>query len=93
MSPSLHALRRRLNAQAYDLLCEEIARLDGECERLKEENATLSQRLSWAEDCAERWRDDALEALNAQADATGGSVGLTPAGRLLVLPVHGVMHA
>lgn len=92
MTPALRALRRKLNAASYDLLCEEITRLDAECERLRAENASLSQRLSWAEDCAESWREDAIAAINAQADAQGGVVGLTQAGQLVVVPSAG-MHA
>ncbi|MBN9365963.1 MAG: hypothetical protein J0H59_02915 [Comamonadaceae bacterium] len=92
MTPALRALRRRLNAASYDLLCEEISRLDAECERLRAENESLSSRLSWAEDCAEHWREDAIEAINAQAEAQGGVVGLTQAGQLVVVSASGV-HA
>ena len=62
MTPALHALRRRLNAQAYDLVNEELARVDAENEALRAENELLRTRLSWAEDCAESWREDALVA-------------------------------
>ena len=41
MSPALRALRRRLNAQAYDLVNEELARLDRENDALREENEQL----------------------------------------------------
>ncbi|CAM3351368.1 hypothetical protein [Paracidovorax anthurii] len=92
MSPDLRALRRRLNAAAYALLNEEIVRLDCECERLRAENESLRTQLSWAEDCAERWREDAIEAINAQADLEGGAVGLTQAGQLVVIPTAGA-HA
>ena len=30
MTPALHALRRRMNAQAYDQVNEELARVDAE---------------------------------------------------------------
>lgn len=33
MTPALRALRRRLNAASYDLLCEEISRLDADMDR------------------------------------------------------------
>ena len=92
MSPALRALRRRLNAQAYDLVNEELARLDRENDALREENEQLRTRLAWAEDCAESWREDAIEAINAQAEAAGGAVGLTQSGRLVVVPAQGV-HA
>lgn len=77
MNAALHAMRRRWNAASYDLLCAEIARLDAE-------NEDLRQRLTWAEDCAESWRQDAIQALNDQADAVGGVVGLAQSGQLLV---------
>lgn len=79
MSPTLRALNRRLDAAAYGLLCEEIARLDEENSRLRTENADLLGRLSWAEDCVERWRDDALDAINA----AGAVPGLTQSGHLV----------
>ena len=92
MTPALRALRRKLNAAAYDLLCEEITRLDAECERLRAENDSLSQRLSWAEDCAESWREDAIAALNDAAAKVGGVPGLSMDGRLVVCQPQG-MHA
>ena len=92
MTPALRALRRRWNAQAYDLVNEELARLDAKLDALRAENESLRSQLSWAEDCAERWREDAIEAINAQADAAGGAVGLTPSGHLVVVPAQGV-HA
>ena len=92
MTPALRALRRRLNAQAYDLVNEELARLDAELDALRAENESLRSQLSWAEGNAERWREDAIEAINAQADAAGGAVGLTQSGRLVVVPAQGV-HA
>lgn len=84
MTPDLHALRRRLNARAYDLVNEELARVDAENEALRAENELLRTRLSWAEDCAETWREDALAALNHVADTVGGAPGLTLDGRLVV---------
>ena len=45
----------------------------------------LQRRLSWAEDCAERWRDDALDLQHQLADDTGGQPGLTRGGRLVVV--------
>lgn len=79
MTPALRALRRRLDAQAYDLLNEELARLD-------QENEQLRSALAYAEDDAEHWRQQCLEMYEAQADAEGGAVGLTQAGRLVVVP-------
>jgi hypothetical protein len=42
----------------------------------------LQRRLTWAEDCAERWRDDALDMQAQLADSTGAAPGLTREGRL-----------
>lgn len=81
MTPALHALRRRLNAAAYDQINEELARLDLE-------NESLRTQLAWAEDRAERWREDAISALNDQAEATGGAVGLTQSGHLVLVPAE-----
>lgn len=91
---ALRALERRLNAQAYGLLCEEISRLAAENERLQADNSSLRSQLSWAEDCAESWRENAIELMNGRADAEGGSPGLTIDGRLVVVqaPTHGA-HA
>ena len=47
MTPALHALRRRLNAQAYDLVNEELARVDAENEALRAENEALRTRLPY----------------------------------------------
>lgn len=68
------ALRRRLNAAAYDLLCDEIARLDAENERLRE-------RLQYAEQCAEMWQRDAIEAI----EQSGCAPGLTIDGRIVAV--------
>jgi len=92
MTPALHALRRRLNAQAYDLVNEELARVDAENEALRAENEALRTRLAWAEDCAESWREDAIAALNDAAAKVGGVPGLSMDGRLVVCQPRG-MHA
>ena len=89
MTPALHALRRRLNARAYDLVNEELARVDAENEALRAENETLRTRLAWAEDCAESWRKDAIAALNEVADKVGGAPGLTMDGQLVVCMPQG----
>ena len=89
MSPALRALRRRLNAQAYDLVNEELARVDAENEALRAENELLRTRLAWTEDCAESWREDAIAALNEVADKVGGAPGLTMDGRLVVCMPQG----
>jgi regulator of replication initiation timing len=89
----LQSLERRLNSQAYPLLCEEIARLAAENERLQSENSELRRTLSWAEDTAESWRENAIELANQQAEEQGGLPGLTMNGRMVVVPpTHGA-HA
>lgn len=90
MTPALHAMRRRWNAAAYDLVNEELARIALENARLVAENDQLRRQLAWAEGCAEGWREDALSALNDQAEATGGAVGLTQAGHLVLVPATSV---
>ena len=92
MTPALRALRRRLNAQAYDLVNEELARVAAENDALRVENEELRTRLSWAEDSAELWREDAISALNHTADELGGTLGLTMNGRLVVCVPQGA-HA
>jgi hypothetical protein len=79
----LGVLERRLNAQAYPVLCAELVRLAAENERLR---AALVQ----AEDCAEGWREDAMAALDCAARAGGGAPGLTLDGRLVLCPAAGV---
>ena len=78
-----------MNAKAYDLVNEELARVDAENEALRAENESLRTRLAWAEDCAESWREDAIAALNHAADAVGGAPGLTLDGRLVVYMPQG----
>lgn len=82
----LRALKRRLREQTFELLEQEVARLGTE-------NEELRQRLTWAEEVAESWRADAIEALNDAADACGGAPGLTLDGRLVVMPPQGGLHA
>jgi regulator of replication initiation timing len=82
---SFEELRQRFNALAYDLVNEELARVAAENERLQAENDELRGRLAYAEDCAERWRDDALSNLNELSDSVDGAVGLTRSGCVLVV--------
>lgn len=86
MTPALKSMRRRWNALAYELVNEELARVAQDNERLQAEVDELRHKLAYAEDCAESWREDALEAMNAHAEATGGVVALHQTGQLSVIP-------
>ena len=80
---ALTALRRRLNAMAYDLVNEELA-------LLAIENENLRTALVCAEENADYWQEQAMAALDQQAQATGGQIGMTQSGQLLV--VGGAPH-
>ena len=84
MNRTLHALRRRLNATAHDLVNEELARVALDNERLQSENDELRRQLAWAESSAESWREDAVAALSAQSEAAGRPLVLTQSGHLMV---------
>ena len=84
MTRAMQAMRRRWNALAYDMVNEELARVAIENDRLQAENEELRRQLADAEDRAECWREDAISALNTQAEITGGTVGLTLSGHVLV---------
>ena len=86
MTPALRALRRRLNALAYDQVNEELARLD-------QENEQLRTALAHAEDDAEHWHGQCLGMYHAQAHAEGGMVGLTQTGHLTMVPAQIAGHA
>lgn len=68
---AVEALRRRLNAAAYDILCDEVARLDAE-------NESLRERLQYAEQRAEMWQQ-AIE-------QSGFAPGLTIDGQIVAVP-------
>ena len=79
-TPATAALQRRFERwelQHLRLLARQHA------EQIEE----LQRRAAWAEDCAERWRDDALDMQEQLADTTGGQPGLTQEGRLVVAEV------
>ena len=71
-------LRRRLNALAYDLVHEELARLD-------QENEALRSAVLRAEESADYWREQCLQALESTAAQCQGHVAMAPNGQLLVL--------
>lgn len=77
-TPATAAIQRRLERWELDHL-RLLARQ--QAEQIEE----LERRLSWAEDCAERWRDDALDLQTQLADDTGGAPGLTMSGSLVVV--------
>ncbi len=85
MTRAVQAMRRRWNALAYDMVNEELARVALENDRLQAENEELRRQLVDAEDRAECWREDAISALNTQAEITGGIVGLTQSGQVMVV--------
>ena len=85
MNRAMQAMRRRWNALAYDMVNEELARVALENDRLQAENEELRRQLVDAEDRAECWREDAISALNTQAEITGGIVGLTQSGQVMVV--------
>ncbi len=62
-----------------------IAQLCAMAEQLHEENIQLRRDLRFAEDAAESWRDDALQAMQDLIEATGGRPGLTVSGALVVV--------
>lgn len=79
-TPATAALQRRFERwelQHLRLLARQQA------EQIEE----LQRRAAWAEDCAERWRDDALDMQEQLAGETGGQPGLTQDGRLVVAEV------
>lgn len=80
---ALAALRRRLNAMAYDQVNEELA-------LMAIENDNLRAQLIRAEENAEFWHEQAMAALEQKAEATGGHIGMTQDGQLLV--VGGAQH-
>lgn len=78
-TPATAAIQRRFERWELDHLRMLAAQ---QAEQIEE----LTRRLDWADDCAERWRDDALDLQRQIADDTGGAPGLTVDGRLVVVP-------
>ena len=77
-SRTLAALVRRLDREA-------LAQLRQEAARLVDENEKLREQLAYAEDCAERWRENAISQLNDICERTGCAPGITVDGRLVVV--------
>ncbi|OWJ91091.1 hypothetical protein B6S59_25300 [Pseudomonas sp. A46] len=78
---NITALLRRLDEQAYDQLCAEFLRLVAENDRLRDELARM-------EDCAEGWREEAMNLHEQLAQALGGQCGITQSGALVVVPME-----
>ena len=75
----LDALTRRLDRAALDQLrtaaAEQAALID-----------YLQQRVADLEDCAESWREDALDAMTELAKLRGHELALVPSGQLITVP-------
>ncbi len=82
---SAAALRRKLHAWELQHLREVVAEQQQAIQELQADVADLKRRLHWAEDNADRWRDDFLQAL----EDTGRTPGLTVDGSVIALPVQG----
>ena len=76
------ALRRKLHAWELEHLRTVVAEQQQRIEALEGQNADLRRALSYAEDMADLWRDDALRAIK---DA-GCTPGLTLGGH--VVPIQ-----
>ena len=74
-------LQRKLHTWELDHLRQVVADQQALIEAQAAALAVLQRDLSWMEDSAERWRDDALQAIQ---DA-GCTPGLTQAGHLVAL--------
>jgi hypothetical protein len=80
-SPALARLRRRLERLELTHLRSFIEEQRTAIEALQAELADTQRRLSWAEDNADRWRDDFLQAI----DHAGATPGLTVDGQVVAL--------
>lgn len=79
MSASVARIAARLDRLALDQLRAEAARLAAE-------NESLREKLYWAEQAAESWREDAIAALDERCARTGEVQGLTMSGHLVAVP-------
>lgn len=77
-TPATAAIQRRLERWELDHLRALAA---AQAEQIE----TLQRQLSYAEDCADSWRRDALELQEELAEYIGGAPGLTVSGRLVVV--------
>jgi hypothetical protein len=80
---ALAALTRKLEHWELEHLRDYVDELHGELAGLRNELAEAKRALSWAEDCADRWRDDALRAI----EDAGAVPGVTAAGDVVLVKV------
>ncbi|PKF70421.1 hypothetical protein CW360_14070 [Pseudomonas fluvialis] len=77
----IRMLLRRLDEQAQEQLCQEVA-------RLFDENACLRAELARMEECAEGWCNEAQRLHQELAAATGGQTAITQSGALVVISLE-----
>jgi hypothetical protein len=75
-------MRRKLHAWELEHLRQHVEELRAALDVAEQERDEAMQRASWAEDCADRWRDDALQAI----EQAGQAPGLTMAGHIVAAP-------
>lgn len=86
-TPAILNIRRRLDRWELPHLRELAARQAEQIERLQAELEDTQRRLTWAEDCADQWREQTMQALNDAVDADPERlcIGLTQDGRVAVM--------
>jgi ABC-type transporter Mla subunit MlaD len=84
---ALQALNRKLHAWELQHLRELTAELHAELESTQARLSDTLQRLNWAEDDADRWRDDFLQAI----EDTGATPGLLPSGQVVAIPAGALL--
>jgi hypothetical protein len=78
-------LQRKLHHWELLHLRQVVADQQTQLDAQAAEIAQLQRDLSWAEDCAESWRDDALSAI----EQAGCTPGLTQSGHVLAFAAQG----
>ncbi len=76
------ALTRKLHGWELQHLRQHVEDLRARLDAAEAEREEALRRASWAEDNADRWRDDFLQAIKEQ----GATAGLTKAGNVVALP-------
>jgi ABC-type transporter Mla subunit MlaD len=84
---ALQALNRKLHAWELQHLRELTAELHAQLEATRAQLSDTLQRLSWAEDAADRWRDDFLEVIKQ----TGSTPGLLVTGQAVAIPAGALL--